>query len=390
MFHSRFETGSIKGFSGSNGGDRAFVVDDPLLGAARKVVTFDVRSTDINSGYPRSQLNTNKFFDPGEDYWFGFGVNIPAETLAFPSPPPEKFNQMMLFEIYGPPYGKGGPNRLYINEGQFQFKGDGRTVWSAPVPPGAWVDFAVHYKLSSDPAVGYVALAVNDGTGWTQVPLSGSVSHADSGEHRLYYATHKAGTNNGDSNYATIKLSYSESFLPLNPYPISRAVVHITDLRIGSSANVVDPRSFANGTRQPAPVATGPIPQITGTPEVGSTLSATAGEWGPGEVALAYRWYVGGKAVPGSAGEAPTFVVRPEDVGQTVTAWVSGSGPGLQPFTRMSAQTSVVTAPIPEVEPPAEPPVEPPVDPPVGPPVEPPVDPPAGSLSGEIEPPTGE
>lgn len=84
---------------------------------------------------------------------------------------------------------------------------------------------------------------MDDGTGWAYVVVAGSVLDEATGEYRLYHATHRAGTNDGGANYATIELSYGD-YDPLNPLTMTLPIAHTTDLRIGPDIADVDPRSF--------------------------------------------------------------------------------------------------------------------------------------------------
>lgn len=101
--------------------------------------------------------------------------------------------------------------------------------------------------------------------------------------------------------------------------------IKVTGSRAGSTS--VTKTSSATAKVAGA-VITGTPPAISGTPSVGSTLTADAGAWGPSPVALAYRWYVDGTSVSGTAGGAATFVVRSGDVGDAITVRVTAHGPG--------------------------------------------------------------
>ncbi len=58
-------------------------------------------------------------------------------------------------------------------------------------------------------------------------------------------------------------------------------------------------------------------PVITGTPQVGQTLTVTPGVWEPGDVEVrSYVWSAGDAIV--ATGAAPTYVVRPADVGRSI------------------------------------------------------------------------
>lgn len=81
-------------------------------------------------------------------------------------------------------------------------------------------------------------------------------------------------------------------------------------------------------------------PTISGTGQVGSTLSATAGSWGPSPVALGYQWFRSGAAIAGA--NAATYTVIPADAGSTVTVGVTGSKVGYLPVTKKSAPTAQI------------------------------------------------
>ena len=83
-----------------------------------------------------------------------------------------------------------------------------------------------------------------------------------------------------------------------------------------------------------------PIPTITGTTQVGATLTANAGTWGPAPVALTYQWSVGGTAVAGATGT--TYTAGVADVGKTVTVAVTGTKAGYTAATK----TSTASAPL--------------------------------------------
>lgn len=244
VFFSNFAEEGFDEFEFSLGADRATIVEDPAPDSDRAVVRFDVRNTDVYSGYPRSQFNTSRFFDEGEDYYFNFSTYAPPDTVALNSPLPEKFNEIMLFELHGPPFGAGGPNRLFLNDGKYQLKANNGTSWSMDAPANEWVDFMLHYKMSENPSVGYVALDVFDGANWVHQQLTGSVKDPTSGEYRLYYSTQKDGVNDEDGgNYATWKISYTDDIEGWDE-PIDHVEMYMSDMRIGTTREVVDPANY--------------------------------------------------------------------------------------------------------------------------------------------------
>lgn len=83
-----------------------------------------------------------------------------------------------------------------------------------------------------------------------------------------------------------------------------------------------------------------PVPTVSGTTTVGSTLTANPGTWGPGTVALAYQWFRSGVAIAGATSTAYKPVAA--DLGQTIKVRVTGSRPGYRSASTYSASTTAV------------------------------------------------
>ncbi|RFA08464.1 hypothetical protein B7R54_03915 [Subtercola boreus] len=81
-------------------------------------------------------------------------------------------------------------------------------------------------------------------------------------------------------------------------------------------------------------------PTISGTAGVGSTLTASAGTWGPAPVTLAYQWSKAGAAIPGAT--ASTYAPVSADIGATLTVSVTGTKDGYSSATTTSAATAAV------------------------------------------------
>ena len=97
-----------------------------------------------------------------------------------------------------------------------------------------------------------------------------------------------------------------------------------------------------------APAVTASTPTITGTAQVGQTLTAIPGTWGPGDVDLTYTWKAGG-AIVGS--DQPTYRPTDADLGKTITVTVTGTKTGHTSTTRTSTPTAAVTAaPVEEIQ----------------------------------------
>lgn len=96
------------------------------------------------------------------------------------------------------------------------------------------------------------------------------------------------------------------------------------------------------GAPIPAQTLTTAIPTITGTAQVGQTLTANPGVWGPGTVDLTFQWIRAGVAIPGATGATYTLVGA--DSGHPVSVSVSGTKLGYNPATTASASTLDVAA----------------------------------------------
>jgi hypothetical protein len=93
-------------------------------------------------------------------------------------------------------------------------------------------------------------------------------------------------------------------------------------------------------------------PSITGTPQVGSTLTAQPGAWTPAPVALAYQWSADGVAVSGAT--AAAYTPTSGTVGKRISVTVTGTKAGFPAESRTAPPTAVVakgtlTAPTPTI-----------------------------------------
>jgi len=87
------------------------------------------------------------------------------------------------------------------------------------------------------------------------------------------------------------------------------------------------------------PIENVTAPTITGTPRVGSTLSATAGTWSVDDVTLAYQWNRAGTPIEGATGA--TYKVTAADAGGAITVTVTATADGSLPGTATSAAVTV-------------------------------------------------
>jgi autotransporter-associated beta strand protein len=81
---------------------------------------------------------------------------------------------------------------------------------------------------------------------------------------------------------------------------------------------------------------------VDGSPVVGETLTVDPGTWAPASVALAYQWYRGADAIDGATSAA--YRVRSADIGEVLSATVTGTKAGFAPQTRTAAASGAVVA----------------------------------------------
>ena len=81
-------------------------------------------------------------------------------------------------------------------------------------------------------------------------------------------------------------------------------------------------------------------PTISGTPRVGSTLTAAPGTWAPAPVTLAYQWLRDGKPIAGATGT--TYQLVAADVDHKITVQVTGSKTAYTPASATSAAVTVL------------------------------------------------
>jgi surface antigen len=86
----------------------------------------------------------------------------------------------------------------------------------------------------------------------------------------------------------------------------------------------------------------GPVPSVSGTPKVGSTLTATVGTWSPSDVKLTYQWLRDGVIISGAT--QTSYTLTSADVGHAMSISVTGTKSGLTTRTASSDLTDDVTA----------------------------------------------
>jgi hypothetical protein len=117
----------------------------------------------------------------------------------------------------------------------------------------------------------------------------------------------------------------------------AKITVSVTGKKSGYTDSTRTSPSTAGVKRQ---LTASPVPSISGTPRVGSSLKVTTGSWAPQPVTLVTQWKRNGVAIAGAT--ASVYKLVPADRGKTITVTVVGSKSGYASLTRTSAATSTV------------------------------------------------
>ena len=216
-------------------GERITVVDDPVLGAERKVMRFTVTDDDVGpTEDPRAQVETPALFRDGDEVWVGWSTLFPDD---WPSQLPSGGSAWLtLSELYGPPFAGAAPVKIGMRSGapalswQRNSSYDWDVAWEhGPVLRETWYDQVLRVKLSDDPAVGFVEFYLDTGSGWEQQSLGG--------RDRLYMRT-LDDANGGGANYHKLALYRQRGLFPT-------LTVYHAEHRMGGSFAAVAPRSHA-------------------------------------------------------------------------------------------------------------------------------------------------
>lgn len=225
LFDADVATHGIRKYEDHVHPERITVVDDPILGAGRKVMRFDVQDADTGpTANPRAQVCSPRILRDGDDVWFGWCTLFPE---WFPERlPAGQWPFLTLAEMYGPPYGGSSPARLGMRPDTAAISllsGKDGVLWeSGPIRRNTWYDFALHERITPDPGSGLVELWLNTGQGWQREAL-----------HRM--ATLSA-TNGGGPNYHKLS-SYRYAGM------VDVLTVYQGEHRIGSAMAEVAPAS---------------------------------------------------------------------------------------------------------------------------------------------------
>lgn len=217
------------------------VMDDPILGASRQCIRMVVTNADsaASTENPRAQLQGPANLYEGDEVWIGWATLLP---VGFPAPLPYGNSWLKIMQLYGRPFGGTSPLNIGFenDSGIFGWKRDAAHgyVWACEITPqyGAWMDFAVHVKMSEDPAVGFVEIHTNMGSGWTQHDMVAAAGDTLDGQ-RLYTDTITAANAVGPSRTDMLNYRKVDMFETCTTYHAAHSQ--------GASLAAVDPGSYA-------------------------------------------------------------------------------------------------------------------------------------------------
>lgn len=131
----------------------------------------------------------------------------------------------------------------------------------------------------------------------------------------------------------------SAEFTPTAEHDGKALAVEVTASRPGytSATSMSDPVTVRTGE----PITQGAVgPSISGTPSVGSTLTAAPGDWNPTPSRFAYQWLADGVAIDGATQN--TFRPTAAEAGKRISVTVKASRSGYASGTATSSETGPV------------------------------------------------
>ncbi|OUE21021.1 hypothetical protein BFL36_11170 [Clavibacter michiganensis] len=205
-------------------------------------------------------------------------------------------------------------------------------VTPPPPPPAVPFEATVAPVISGDPVAGTDLRAATPA--WT--PEATAVT----------YAWSRDGVPVRGATEATYRVAHGDAGTRITVTATgSRSGYKDAKLTSEPTAVVVDALDVPPATPAPAPgdepFAAAPAPELSGTPAVGSTLTAATPEWTPVATTVAYAWSRDGVVVPGRT--AATYVLSARDAGTRITVTVTGRADGLVPTARTSEPVSVAS-----------------------------------------------
>lgn len=213
--------------------ERISVVDDPALGPARQVLRFDVHDGDTGpTQYYRAQIQSPGDLVDGDDIYVGWSIYLPTD---FPVIDTAAGDWLVFHEIYGQPFAGTGPLVMWVKDEMLRWQRGPEFTndipWQIPIQRGKWIDFVERVKLSANPAVGFVQLWVNTGSGLVAQPLGPS-------QVTQFFTNTLSTANATGPQFSSLKLSRSEL--------VAHGVVTLYHgfHKLGTSQAAVNPRTY--------------------------------------------------------------------------------------------------------------------------------------------------
>ncbi len=148
-----------------------------------------------------------------------------------------------------------------------------------------------------------------------------------------------SGTNTLTFTY-TVRVGDSATNLTITAVNLNGATIKDA---VGNSANLTGAVTTFNGLNVLGAASQVPsntaLPTITGTAQVGQTLTSSTGSWSNSPTSYAYQWYGNGTVISGAT--QSTYVPVVSDVSHTITVAVTATN-----ASGSSSATSAATAPI--------------------------------------------
>lgn len=101
-------------------------------------------------------------------------------------------------------------------------------------------------------------------------------------------------------------------------------------------------RRYVRDTGEPVELYASVAPAITGTAQVGQTLTVSNGTWNVSGITYTRKWYAAGTEISGQTGT--TYTVLVGDLGKQITARVTATKTGYGNRSVLTAPTSAVIA----------------------------------------------
>ncbi|ONI66219.1 hypothetical protein CSIV_03800 [Microbacterium sp. CSI-V] len=120
-----------------------------------------------------------------------------------------------------------------------------------------------------------------------------------------------------------------------------RITVSVTATKAGYATTTT---TSAERVPAPGPFTTTSAPSITGTPELGATVTASTGTWTPAPDSFTYQWKRNGSAIANATGKI--YQIGELDAGTSLTVTVTAAKAGYASVTKTSEPISVPARPV--------------------------------------------